>query len=103
MSLMKYSDVLKLCKEKVAETMAPLRAKEMKKKGELEVAQLESKLAQEDQKVQEIATKYPLDFNALSDALDERDLVERRRDQLVTILKDLFPSDEDVKLSQENN
>lgn len=94
MSLMKYSEVLKLCKEKLHETMAPLRAKEMKKKGELELAQLESKLAQEDQKVQEIAMKYPIDFYQLGEALDERDLVERRLHQLETILTDLFPAEE---------
>lgn len=46
MALMKYKDILTFAKEKVKEAMAPLRAHEMKKKAELEVAKLEGFLAE---------------------------------------------------------
>ena len=50
MALIKYKDVLLLCKEKVKEAMAPLRAREMKKKAELEICKLDSAIAEKEQK-----------------------------------------------------
>ena len=43
MALLKYKDVLVLCKDKIKEAMAPLRAREMRKKAELEVCKIESR------------------------------------------------------------
>lgn len=92
--MLKYNEVLKLAKDKINEVMAPLRAKEMKKKAELKIAELESKLAEEDQKVQEIASQYPIDFDKLLKALDERDWVQRRTEQLLEIIEKLFADEE---------
>ena len=43
---LKYKDVLVLCNDKIKEAMAPLRAREMKKKAELEVCKIESQIAE---------------------------------------------------------
>lgn len=90
MALLKYKDVLILCKEKIKEAMAPLRAREMRKKGELEIAKLESRIAEKEQFVQECASTYPVDFDKLLDSIDDLALTQRRKDQFEKILGEMF-------------
>lgn len=90
MSLMKYKDVLILAKEKVKEAMAPLRAREMRKKAELEVCKLESTIAEKEQKIQECASEYPINFDKLIDAIDELELTQRRKEQFERIINEMF-------------
>lgn len=90
MSLMKYQDVLVLCKDKIKEVMAPLRAREMRKKGELEVCKIDSKIAEKEQKIQEYGSTYPIDFDRLIDALDELELIQRRKEQFEKIISEMF-------------
>jgi len=90
MSLLKYKDVLKLSKDKIHEAMAPLRAREMRKKAELEACKLESVIAEKEQQVQELASEYPIEFNRLLDALDDLELTSRRKEQFEKIISELF-------------
>ncbi len=90
MSLLKYKDVLVLCKEKVKEAMAPLRAREMRKKAELEVCKIDSLIAEKEQKVQEYASEYPVCFDKLINALDELELIKRRKEQFEDIIDQMF-------------
>lgn len=90
MSLMKYKDVLALCKEKINEAKAPFRAREMSKKAELEVCKLESVIADREQKIQELSSEYPIKFDKLIDAIDELELTVRRKEQFERILKEMF-------------
>lgn len=87
---MKYKDVLTSAKEKIKEMMAPLRANEMKKKAELEIAKLEGTIAEKEQKVQEFASAYPIDFDRMIDALDDLELTKRRKDQFGKIIEEMF-------------
>ena len=90
MALLKYKDVLVLCKEKVKEALAPLRAREMKKKAELEVCKIDSQIAEKEQKIQEIASEYPIDFHKMIDAIDDLDLIKRRKEQFEQIIHEMF-------------
>lgn len=90
MALIKYKDILVLCKDKIKEVMAPLRAREMRLKGELEMAKLDSSIAEKEQKIQEEASKYPVDFDKLIDALDDLALTQRRKEQFGKIIKEMF-------------
>lgn len=90
MALLKYKEILVLAKDKIKEAMAPLRAKEMRKKGELEACKLESIIAEKEQKIQEYASDYPIDFDKLIDAIDELELVKRRKDQFDKIISEMF-------------
>jgi hypothetical protein len=87
---MKYKDVLVLAKEKIKEVMAPLRAREMKKKAELEICKIDSEIAEKEQKIQELASEYPIDFYKLIDLIDELDLIKRRKDQFDKIIAEMF-------------
>ncbi|HLX54264.1 MAG TPA: hypothetical protein VKR58_10000 [Aquella sp.] len=93
MSLMKYKDILVLAKEKINETMAPLRAREMRKKGELEACKLDSTIAEKEQKIQEYAAEYPINFDKIIDAIDELELVKRRKEQFEKIIDEMFGED----------
>lgn len=90
MSLMKYKDVLALGKEKINEAKAPFRAREMSKKAELEVCKLESTIADREQKIHELCSKYPIDFDQLINALDELELTKRRKKQFEQIIVEMF-------------
>jgi hypothetical protein len=93
MALLKYKDVLILCKDKIKEAMAPLRAREMKKKAELEVCKIESQISEGEQKIQELASEYPIDFHKMIDAIDDLDLVKRRKEQFELIIEEMFGED----------
>lgn len=90
MALMKYKDILILAKDKIKEVMAPLRAHEMKKKAELESAKLDSSIAEKEQLVQEVASSYPLDFDKLINAIDDLELIKRRKGQFDKIIDEMF-------------
>ena len=90
MALLKYKEILTLAKEKITEAMAPLRAREMRKKGELEMCKLESKIVEKEQKIQEHAAAYPIDFDKLIDAIDELELTKRRKEQFEKIIDEMF-------------
>lgn len=93
MALLKYKEILTLAKEKITEAMAPLRAREMKKKAELEACKLESTIAEKEQKIQEYASAYPIDFDRLIDAIDDLEIVKRRREQFEKIIAEMFGDD----------
>jgi hypothetical protein len=85
---------LLLCKEKVKEAMAPLCAREMKKKAELEICKLDSTIAEKEQKIQEFASEYPINFDKMIDAIDELELINRRKEQFEKIIEEMFGDDE---------
>jgi hypothetical protein len=90
MSLLKYKDVLALAKEKINEAKAPFRAREMSKKAELEVCKLESTIADREQKIHELSSEYPIDFDKLISALDDLELTKRRKEQFEEIITEMF-------------
>jgi hypothetical protein len=90
MALLKYKDVLVLAKEKIKEAMAPLRAKEMKKKAEFEIAKLEGVIAEKEQKIQEYASDYPVNFDKLIESIDDLELTNRRKEQFEKIITEMF-------------
>ncbi len=90
MALIKYHEVLTYAKDKVKECMAPLRAREMKKKAELEVAKIEGFIAEKEQIIQEEASKYPINFDKLLEAIDDLELTKRRKDQFNNIIAEMF-------------
>ncbi len=93
MAMLKYKELLSMAKDKVTELMAPMRSNEMRKRAELEICKLESTIAEKEQKIQELASKYPIDFDKMLDAIDEVDLIKRRQQQFETIIAEMFSDD----------
>ncbi len=46
--------------------------------------------AKKEQKIQEYASEYPINFDKLIDALDELELVKRRKEQFEKIIDEMF-------------
>lgn len=93
MKLKPYKEILKMAKEKIDETMAPVRANKAKKQAELEIAKLDEKIASQEAKIQEICMKKEIDFDSLITAQDDLAIMERRKKQFTKIIEELFPED----------
>jgi len=94
MKLLSYKEYLAMSKDKINETLAPVRATKAKKQAELKVAEMDEKIASQEAKIQEYCTCQDLNFEAILDSLDELALMERRKDQLVKIIDSMFPADD---------
>lgn len=86
-----YAELVRLGKDAARDLAAPLRAKEMKLKAQMRMAELESLIATNEQKMSELASAYPIDFDKLIAAMDETALHRRRHEQLGQIVNELFP------------
>lgn len=92
MKLTVYEKVLTFAKEKIQEAMAPVRAREMKKKAELEMAKIDGRMIEQEGKIQEMASTYPIDYDRMIGAIDELALLERRKKQFARIVEEMFPA-----------
>lgn len=88
-----YREILARSKAQIEEAKAPIRAKQVKKQGELEMLKIEEKLASLEEQILSHASQYPVPFDKLLDALDEKALLERRMKQFQEILSDMFPTE----------
>lgn len=93
MKLKPYKEILKMAKEAIDDTLAPVRAMKAKKQAELEVAKMDAKIATQEAKIQEICTSKEIDFDKLITAQDELALMERRKKQFGKIIEELFPEE----------
>jgi len=95
MKLLPYKKILKFSKEKIEESLAPIRARQAKKQAELEMAKLDEKIATLESKITEKASEHPIDFHQLIDMQDELALVERKRTMFEKNVQELFPDKDD--------
>jgi hypothetical protein len=91
MQLKPLSEILALSKEKLDEAMAPIRARQVKAKADLESSKLSEKLVTLERQIHEACSKSDIDFAKVCDLMDEVALTERRIQQLGEIVAQLFP------------
>jgi hypothetical protein len=91
MKLPSYKEVLKMGKEKLEETLIPVRANKAKKQAELEMCDLEEKLATKTAEIAELCSAKELNFKKIIEAQDELGLLERKKTQYQNILDQMFP------------
>ncbi len=91
MKLKPYKDYLKMAKEAIDETLAPVRANKAKKQAELEIAKLEEGIATKEASINELCTAKELNFAKIIDEQDALALQVRRKKQFETIVEELFP------------
>jgi len=91
MQLRPFKELIALSKEKLDEAMAPIRARQVQSKAELEMAQLDADILTKQTKVQEACCAKDINFPALIDLLDDVAVLERRREQYEAVLAQLFP------------
>jgi len=93
MQLKPFKELIALSKEKLDEAMAPIRARQVKSKAELELAQLEAEILNEETKVHEQCAEKDINFRNLLNRLDTIALLERRKAQYSKVLEQLFPAE----------
>ena len=92
MKLKPFAEIIALSKEKLAESLAPIRARKVKSQAELEMAKLDDELVRLEAEVQEMCSKEDISFPNLLDKLDKVALLERRKAQYERVLSELFPA-----------
>lgn len=93
MELRPFKELISMSKEKLDIAMAPIRAKQVKSKAELEMAKIEADILTKETAVQEMCTDKDINLSNLIDFLDEIALLERRQEQYKKVLNQLFPSE----------
>lgn len=91
MKLKPFAELIAMSKEKLDEAMAPIRARQVKSKAEMEMAGIDADLLTKETEVQEMCCKKDIDFKGLLAKLDEIALLERRKKQYQKVLGELFP------------
>ena len=92
MKLKPFAEIIAMSKEKLAAALAPIRARKVRSQAELEIAKLDDELIRLEAEVQEQCAKEDLNFPSLLDKLDKVALLERRKEQYVAVLAQLFPA-----------
>lgn len=92
MKLKPFAELIAMSKEKLAESLAPIRARKVRSQAELEMAKLDDELIRLEADVQEQCAKDDINFPSLLDKLDKVALLERRKQQYEQVLSQLFPT-----------
>ena len=92
MKLKPFAEIIALSKEKLAESLAPIRARKVRSQAELEMAKLDDELIRLEADIQEQCAKEDISFPSLLDKLDKVALLERRKAQYESVLAQLFPA-----------
>lgn len=95
MKLKPFAELISLSKEKLNEALAPIRARQVKAKADLEITQIDTRLLSHETEIQEMCAGKDINLPALIDKLDEVALLERRKAKFAEVIAQLFP--EDVK------
>lgn len=93
MQLKPLLEILASSKEKIEESMAPIRARQVKAKADLEGSKLAEKMVTLEKQIFEACAKPDIDFGKVCDLMDEHALATRRNAQLEQIVTQLFPAD----------
>lgn len=90
MKLTPYKKILAMTKEAIDKTLVPIRARQAKQLGELEMMKIEEQILTMESDIQEITVKHPLNYDALLTKLDRVAILERRKKQFSRVIKELF-------------
>lgn len=94
MQIQSFSKIMAMSADKLKEAMAPIYARKMKAKAELEMVKIDSDIIDMESKISESLTNKDVCFPTLMNRLDELALLERRRKQYEDVLEQLFPKED---------
>lgn len=90
-ALKPYKELIAMTEAAIDEMLVPVRARLAKSRAQQAGAEIEEKILTKQKNIQQLAVKKDIDFTAICDELDEIGLLERRKEQLSTIIAQLFP------------
>ena len=92
MQLTPYAELLALTAEQRDQKAASTKIAHQKQRGLLRLSELEVKLASLEESITAHCQSSELNFDDIADKLDEHALLLRRKEQLTSILNQLFPA-----------
>jgi len=91
-----FKELITMGKEKLEETLIPLRVRTAKAKAEIIKVELEGKLLELEAKIHKACAEKEINFVSVADMMDEYELLERRLKQINGLVFNLFPEQENV-------
>jgi len=85
-----YKDLLKKSKEAIADMQVPFRVEKEHKQLEMKIIDLQQQIAQDDLTIQEQKSANPIKWDSLIDAIDRKDLNNRKLGILQKLDIELF-------------
>lgn len=85
-----YSELLKKTKEAVELLQIPFKVRKTEKELEMKIIEVEQSIANHDLTIEEQKSKHPIDWEALIDAIDDKEIKERKLNQLKELQNELF-------------
>lgn len=94
MKLMSYKDALTKGQKAVDKMLIPSKVKKYRKKAELEMCELEEKIATKEASLQRMCSSEDVNFSEIIETQDSLDLLNRRKEQYQKILDEMFPEND---------
>lgn len=91
MQLRPFKELIGMSKDKLREAMAPIRARQVRSKAELEMSKLEQDILTAETRVQEMCIEDDINLVRILDTLDDIALMEHRKEKYADVLTQLFP------------
>ena len=84
-----FSELINLTKDQLAALTQPLRVRKVKAKADLEMIALETKILEQQEKLQKLVLEEDIDFKKIIQVLNENALTEREKGLYEEILAQL--------------
>ena len=92
MKLPSYKEMLEMGKEKLSQSLIPIKVNRQKKKAELELAMLEEEIAKAENDIQTECSQEDVDFKRIIKKQNDLGLLQRTKAQYEQILEQMFPA-----------
>ena len=87
-----FKELISMTKEKLEESMIPLRVRSAKAKAEGIKVEIETKMVDLEAEINTACASKDIDFNKIVDLMDEYALAERQLEQVTKVVDQLFPA-----------
>ena len=88
-----FKELISMTKEKLEESLIPLRVRSAKAKAEGIKVEIETKMVDLEAKINASCASKDIDFNKIVELLDEYALAERQLAQVTKVVDQLFPAE----------
>jgi hypothetical protein len=88
-----FKELISMTKEKLEESMIPLRIRSAKAKAEGLKVELETKMLDLETEINTACADKEINFSKVADLVDEYELAERRLNQVTSLVDKLFPKE----------
>lgn len=92
-SVKSFKELISMTKEKLGESMIPLRIRSAKAKAEGLKVELETKMLDLETEINNACADKEINFGKVADLVDEYELAERRLNQVTSLVNKLFPQE----------